>query len=345
MSKHGRPSSSAAMVPSALCSTPEAKEVGVPLDPQAQALIASLVGLKPVEQMTVQEMREGMEERARLTGGEPQPVDQVLSNEVPGPAGPIPVRIYVPAGSGPKPALVYFHGGGWARGSLQTHDILCRALANGGACIVVSVDYRMAPEHTFPAAIEDSLAATRWVAEHAEQIGIDPTRLAVGGDSAGGNLAAAVALVLRDEGRPALVHQLLIYPVTDYNFETRSYLDNAEGYNLTREAMRFYWRLYLRDESDADDQRASPLRARHFANLPSALVITAEYDPLRDEGRAYADRLRAGGTPTVYREYAGMIHGFVTSAGILDQGKQAIRDASAALRAAFSGATAAVRSR
>jgi acetyl esterase len=345
MSKRGRPSSSAAMVPSALCSTPEAKEVGVPLDPQAQALIASLVGLKPVEQMTVQEMREGMEERARLTGGEPQPVDQVLSNEVPGPAGPIPVRIYVPAGSGPKPALVYFHGGGWARGSLQTHDILCRALANGGACIVVSVDYRMAPEHTFPAAIEDSLAATRWVAEHAEQIGIDPTRLAVGGDSAGGNLAAAVALVLRDEGRPALVHQLLIYPVTDYNFETRSYLDNAEGYNLTREAMRFYWRLYLRDESDADDQRASPLRARHFANLPSAFVITAEYDPLRDEGHAYADRLRAGGTPTVYREYAGMIHGFVTSAGVLDQGKQAIRDASAALREAFSGATAAVRSR
>ncbi len=317
----------------------------MPLDPQAQALIDSLAGTKPVEEMTVQEMRDGMVERARLTGGEPQPVEQVLSSEVPGPAGPIPVRIYVPEGPAPKPGLVYFHGGGWARGNLDTHDILCRALANGGGCVVVSVDYRMAPEHTFPAAIEDSLAATRWVAEHAEQIGIDPTRLAVGGDSAGGNLAAAVALVLRDEGGPALVHQLLIYPVTDYNLDTRSYLDNAEGYNLTREAMRFYWRLYLRDESDAGDQRASPLRARHFANLPAAHVITAEFDPLRDEGRAYAERLRAGGTPTIYRDYAGMIHGFVTSAGVIDQGKQAIQDATAALREAFAGATAAVRSR
>ena len=312
----------------------------MPLDPQAQALIASLAGTKPVEEMTVQEMRDGMVERARLTGGTPQPVDQVLSSEVPGPAGPIPVRIYVSEGPAPKPGLIYFHGGGWARGNLDTHDILCRALANGGGCVVVSVDYRMAPEHTFPAAIDDSLAAT-----HAEQIGIDPTRLAVGGDSAGGNLAAAVALVLRDESGPALVHQLLIYPVTDYNLDTRSYLDNAEGYNLTREAMRFYWRLYLRTESDADDQRASPLRARHFADLPSAFVITAEYDPLRDEGRAYAERLREAGTPTVHRDYAGMIHGFVTSAGVIDQGKQAIRDASAALREAFAGTTVAVRAR
>jgi acetyl esterase len=317
----------------------------MPLDPQAQALIASAAGLKPVEQMTVQEMRDGMVERARLTGGTPQPVDQVLSSEVPGPAGSIPVRIYAPEGPAPKPGLVYFHGGGWARGNLDTHDILCRALANGGGCVVVSVDYRMAPEHTFPAAIDDSVAATRWVAEHAEQIGIDPTRLAVGGDSAGGNLAAAVALVLRDESGPALVHQLLIYPVTDYNLDTRSYLDNAEGYNLTREAMRFYWRLYLRDDSDADDPRASPLRARHFANLPAAFVITAEYDPLRDEGRAYADRLREAGTPVVHRDYAGMIHGFVTSAGVIDQGKQAIQDATAVLREAFAGATAAVRAR
>ena len=315
----------------------------MPLDPQAQAFIASVAGMKPVEQMTIQEMRDGLEERARLTAGEPQPVDQIISSEVPGPAGPILVRIYVPSGGGPKPGLVYFHGGGWARGSLDTHDSLCRALANGADCIVVSVDYRMAPEHTFPAAIEDALAATRWVGAHAGQIGIDPARVAVGGDSAGGNLAAAVALVLRDEGGPALVHQLLIYPVTDYNLDTRSYLDNAEGYNLTREAMRFYWRLYLRDEADADDQRASPLRARHFANLPSAFVITAEYDPLRDEGRAYADRLREAGTPTTHRDYAGMIHGFVTSAGVLDQGQQAIRDASAALREAFAGARVAVR--
>jgi acetyl esterase len=319
----------------------------VPLHPQAEALIASVAGGKPVEQMTIQEARDALEARARITGGEPEPVEQAISSEVPGPAGAIPVRIYVPRGSRPAelrlPGLVYFHGGGWVRGSLQTADVLCRSLANGGGCVVVSVDYRMAPEHTFPAAIDDAVAATRWVGEHAEQIGIDPERLAVGGDSAGGNLAAAVALVLRDEGGPRLVHQLLIYPVTDYNFETRSYRDNAQGYMLTRESMRFYWRLYLREQADADDQRASPLRARSLADLPPALVITAEFDPLRDEGRAYAERLQGEGTRAVYREYPGMIHGFVTSAGVLDHGKQAIKEAAAALREAFSGTAASAR--
>jgi len=307
----------------------------MPLDPQAQALIASMAGARPVEQMTVQEMRDGLEQRTRVTGGTPEPVDQVISGEVPAPSGPIPVRIYVPHGSRPMPGLVFFHGGGWARGSLQTHDSLCRSLANAGGCCVVSVDYRMAPEHTFPAAIDDAVAATRWVAHNAQQLGIDARHLAVGGDSAGGNLAAAVALVLRDAGGPALAFQLLFYPVMDYNFDTPSYVDNAEGYMLTRAAMRFYWRLYLRDESDADDQRAAPLRARDFANLPPALVITAEFDPLRDEGRAYADKLHGAGTPVIYREYPGMVHGFATMAGVLDQGKQAVQDAAAALRDAF----------
>jgi len=308
----------------------------MPLDPQAQALIASVAGGKPVEQMTPQEMRDALEERVRLTGGAPEPVDQVVPGVVPGPAGPIVVRIYTPkGGQAALPGLVYLHGGGWARGSLQTHDIVCRSLANGAGCVVVSVDYRMAPEHRFPAAFEDSLAATRWVAEHAAELGIDPRRLAVGGDSAGGNLAAAVALAARDAGGPSLVHQLLIYPVTDYNFDTRSYADNAEGYMLTRAAMQHYWRLYLRDGSDGADFRASPLRARDFGNLPPALVITAEFDPLRDEGRAYADRLREAGTPVLYREYPGMVHGFVTSAGVLDAGKQAVREAAAALKDAF----------
>jgi acetyl esterase len=307
----------------------------MPLDPQAQALIAGMVGAKPVDQMTVQEMRDGLEQRTLVTGGTPEPVDQVIAGEVPGAGGAIPVRIYVPQGSRPMPGLVFFHGGGWARGSLNTHDPLCRSLANAGGCIVVSVDYRMAPEHTFPAAIDDAVAATRWVANNAQQLGIDPQRLAVGGDSAGGNLAAAVTLVLRDAGGPPLAHQVLFYPVTDYNFDTASYAANAEGYMLTRDAMRFYWRIYLRDAADADDQRASPLRARDFANLPPALVITAEFDPLRDEGRAYADKLRGAGTPVVYRDYPGMVHGFATMAGVLDQGKQAVKDAAAALRDAF----------
>jgi acetyl esterase len=312
----------------------------MPLHPQAEALIAIGARDKPVDQMTPTEMREASEARALITAGEPEPVDQVLPGVVPGPAGPIPVRIYVPRGGRANgqelPGVVYFHGGGWVRGSLQTVDTLCRTLANSGACVVISVDYRMAPEHKFPAPFEDSLAATRWVGEHASELGIDHRRLAVAGDSAGGNLAAAVALAIREEGGPALLHQVLIYPVTDHNFETDSYRQNAEGYNLTRSAMQHYWQLYLRSDADADDYRASPLRAQDLSNLPPALIITAEYDPLLDEGRVYAERLRAAGTPTVYREYPGMVHGFVSSAGIVDMGKQAIREAGALLRDTFS---------
>jgi acetyl esterase/lipase len=307
----------------------------MPLDPQVQALIASVAGGKPVEQMTPREMREALEQRTRLTGGAPEPVEQVSEGQIPRPGGHIPVRIYAPAGERPLPGLVFLHGGGWARGSLSTHDPLCRQLASWGGCTVVSVDYRMAPEHPFPAAIEDSVTATRWVITNAAQLGIDPERIAVGGDSAGGNLAAAVALVLRDADGPKLVHQLLIYPVTDYNFETPSYRDNAEGYMLTRSAMQYYWRLYLRDEADAADFRASPLRAADFRNLPAATVMTAEFDPLRDEGRAYADRLREAGVAVRYREYPGLVHGFATSTGAIDAGRAAVQDAAAALREAF----------
>jgi acetyl esterase len=267
----------------------------------------------------------------------------VVNRTVPGPGGAIPVRIYIPQAPQPLPALVYFHGGGWVRGSLQTHDVLCRMLANAAACAVVSVDYRMAPEHRFPAAVEDAEAVTRWVAEHGREIGVDPSRLAVGGDSAGGNLAAAVALSLRDAGGPTLSFQVLIYPVTDFNFDTPSYVDNGEGYLLTRGAMQFYWRAYLADEVHGQDQRASPLRARSHADLPPALVITAEFDPLRDEGRAYAERLRGAGTSVELREYPGVIHGFFGSPGILDIARQAILDAAADLRAAFSGAAIPLR--
>lgn len=314
----------------------------MPLDPQTQAMIASVAGGKPVEQMTVQEMREALELRAKLTGGTPEPVAEVSAREVPGPGGPIPVRVYVPSSAeAGAPALVYFHGGGWVRGSLGTHDHVCRTLANGAACVVVSVDYRMAPEHVFPAAVDDSLAATRWVVEHAAELGVDPRRIAVGGDSAGGNLAAVVALLLRDAGETLLVHQLLVYPVIDRNFETRSYSENADGFMLTREAMRYYWRTYQPDESQADDPRACPIRASSHAGLPPALIITAEFDPLRDEGRAYADRLRAAGTPVEYHEYPGVVHGFFSSAGVIDRGKEALQEAAAALREAFSRSTLA----
>ncbi len=304
----------------------------MPLDPQAAALIASVAGGTPVEEMSIDEGRAMLEQRARLTAGVPEEVAEVRDAL----AGAIPVRVYRSEVGRTLPALVYFHGGGWVRGSLNTHDVLCRALANGGACAVVSVDYRMAPEHTFPTAIDDAFAATRWVFANARELDVDAERIAVGGDSAGGNLAAAVALLARENGGPSLVHQLLIYPVTDYNLNTSSYLANATGFMLTREAMRFYWKLYLRSDADGDDPRASPLRAPALNGLPPALVITAEFDPLLDEGRAYADRLRAAGVPVTYSEYAGMIHGFVTSAGVLDQGKAAVAEAGAALRAAFS---------
>jgi acetyl esterase len=307
----------------------------MPLDPQAQAMIARFAGGKPVEEMTPDEMRASLEERVRLTGGEAEPIDRVVDGQVARPGGHIPVRIYAPASERPLPGLVFLHGGGWARGSLDTHDRLCRSLANGAGCIVVSVDYRMAPEHRFPAALDDSATATRWVASNAANLGIDPDRLAVGGDSAGGNLAAAVTLVLREEGGPRLTHQLLIYPVTDFNFDTISYKDNATGYMLTRSAMRHYWALYLADASDGANYRASPLRATDFGKLPPATILTAEYDPLRDEGLAYAERLRAAGVAVRYLEYPGLIHGFATSAGALDRGRDAVQDAAAALREAF----------
>jgi len=313
----------------------------MPLDPQAAALIASLAGGTPVEQMTLEESRAALEERCRLTAGMPRDVARIMDGSVPGPGGAIRTRTYAPNASGAMPGLVFFHGGGWVRGSLQTHDSLCRALANDAGCVVVSVDYRMAPEHTFPAAIDDCFAATRWVAEHATELDIDPRYLAVAGDSAGGNLAAAVTHIARGAGGPHLAYQVLLYPVTDFNLETPSYVRNAEGYMLTRQAMRYYWQCYLARPDDGSDVRASPLRATDFSGLPPALVITAEFDPLLDEGRAYADKLRAAGVPVTYSEYAGMVHGFMTSAGVLDQGQRAIGEMASALQTAFGAAVVA----
>jgi acetyl esterase len=276
-----------------------------------------------------------MEERARLTAGPPQPVTSVVDRSIPGVDGELPVRIYAPDGPRPMPALVFFHGGGWVVGSLNTHDVLCRALANGGGCIVVSVDYRLAPEHKFPAAIDDCEAATRWVHANAQSLGIDTGRIAVGGDSAGGNLAAAVALALRDSGGPSLAYQLLIYPVTDHNYDTDSYRTNGEGYRLTLAAMQYYWNHYLRAASDADNQRASPLRARDLRGLPPAFVATAEFDPLLSEGRAYADRLGEAGVAVEYCEYPGLVHGFAAQGGVVDRAREAIDELAAALNRAF----------
>jgi len=310
----------------------------MPLDPDAWALLDQLAvaGGKPVEESTVEEAR-ASHALARELAGPPEPVHRIEDRRIPGPAGDIPVRIYTPSGPGPFPALVYFHGGGWVVGNLESVDVPLRSLANRAHCVVVSVDYRLAPEHKFPAAPDDCYAATRWVSEHATELGVDPNRLAVGGDSAGGNLAAVVALMARDQNGPRVAYQLLIYPVTNHDFATTSYVANAEGYLLTRGAMIWFWNHYLATPADGGQPYASPLRAPRLNDLPPARVIVAGFDPLCDEGEAYAARLNDAGVPTDLRRYDGLIHGFFTRAGQIAAARRAVEETAGALRAALSG--------
>jgi acetyl esterase len=314
----------------------------MPLNPEAQAVLDQMAssGVPPLHTLSVEAARQLIIDLF-ATKGEREPVGKVEDRGVPGPAGQIPVRIYTPTGSGPFPMLVYFHGGGWVIGNIETHDAPCRALANQAGSIVVSVDYRLAPEHRFPAGPEDCYAATRWAADHAEEIGGDPRRLAVGGDSAGGNLAAVVAQMARDRGGPPLAFQLLVYPVTDHRFDTASYRENADGYFLTKDGMEWFWNHYLGRAADGDQPLASPLRARDLQGLPPAFVMTAEYDPLRDEAEAYAARLREAGVPVALTRYPGMIHGFFSMGNVLGAGKRGMGDAASALRAAFAQRRAA----
>jgi acetyl esterase len=250
------------------------------------------------------------------------------------------IRAFRPVVGEVVPALVYFHGGGWTIGDVDTHDAVCRQLALGARCAVFSVDYRLAPEHPFPAAVEDCVAATAYVCGEAAKLGIDPRRVAVGGDSAGGNLAAVVALQARDAGGPPLAFQLLVYPATDQRLATASHARNARGYLLEREGIEFFRRCYLPDPRSYADWRASPLLAKSHSRLPPALVITAGYDPLLDEGRAYAEALQAAGVEVAYREYAEMVHGFLLFGGVLDTANAAVAECCAALRRAFDKVTA-----
>jgi acetyl esterase len=258
-----------------------------------------------------------------------------------GPGGPIALRAYRPSGSRVEevlPALVYFHGGGWTIGDLDTHDVVCRQLANGARCAVFSVDYRMGPESPFPAAVDDCLAATQWVAAEAGALRVDAARIAVGGDSAGGNLATVVALLARDKGAPRLCFQLLVYPATDQRMEFPSIERNGEGYLLTKQAMQYFRSQYLPRREDWNDWRASPLLAQSLAGLPPALVITAGFDPLVDEGKAYAERLAREGVQVAQREYPDMVHGFLLMGGVLDTANAAVGECCGALRAGFDGA-------
>lgn len=310
----------------------------MPLDPIAAGLLEQLAaaGMPPLNEMSPPDAREAAE-GFRALAGEPQDVADVSDSTIPGPAGDIPVRIYTPvgAGSGPLPCLIYYHGGGWVLGDIEGLDTACRALANKAACKVVSVEYRLAPEHKFPAPLDDCYAALEWVAANAASIGVDADRLAVGGDSAGGNLATAVALRARDHGGPDLRLQVLVYPVTNHDFSTPSYAENGDGYLLTRDMMVWFWDHYLNGPEDGKDPLASPLQAEDLSRLPPALVITAEFDPLRDEGEAYAARLREAGVKVTQKRFDGQIHAFFQMLGVFPAATEAIDDAAAELKSAF----------
>jgi acetyl esterase len=303
------------------------------LHPEVRALLEMMdaQGAPPLETQDAVEARAARLEPMKMLGGQPAALGRVEDLSIPGPGpgpgGEIPIRIYAIEHGGLRPALVYFHGGGFVFGNLDTHDAVCRSIAKESGAVVISVDYRLAPEHKFPAAVDDSHAATLWVAANAERLGIDASRIAVGGDSAGGNLAIVVAMRCRDAGGPALAAQVLIYPVTDVSsFETASHRELAEGYFLTRTAMDWFTGHYLASPDQKRHPEASPLLAPNLSGLPPALVITAEFDPLRDEGEAYAERLRQAGVPVTVTRYPGMIHAFVSMHGVLTDGRLAIKE-------------------
>jgi acetyl esterase len=311
------------------------------IDPQMKALLDFVNAQGPMflRAETAEQARAKMQ---ALMENRPVPVAEVYRVEdraIPGAAGnTIPIRIYTPEARTPLGVLVFFHGGGWVLGDLDSHDGLCRDLANGAGCLVVSIGYRLAPEHKFPAAPEDCYAATRWAAENAAEFGGDPARLAVGGDSAGGNLAAAVALMARDRGGPPLRLQLLVYPCIDAANDTPSHKEFAQdGFILSKADMDWFWGHYLSGDRDRRNPYACPLRAQSLAGLPPALVLTASLDPLRDEGERYASVLRLAGVSVTCTRYDGVTHGFVSFANVLDQGKKGLAQATEALRTAFAG--------
>jgi acetyl esterase len=311
----------------------------MPVDPQMKLVLerAAKAALPPLYSLSAPEARRQYKEtRAALAPPVPQ-VAAVRDLAAPGPAGPVPLRLYRGLGTAEDaalPALVYFHGGGWTIGDLDTHDSVCRALANKARCMVISVDYRMGPEHRFPAAVDDCIAVTRWVAEQGAALGVDAARIAVGGDSAGGNLAAVVAIALRDAGGPPLVFQALVYPATDQRQDTQSHAKYAEGFLLTRGNLVWFRDNYL-EPGDYDDWRASPIRAADVSRLPPAHIITAGYDPLVDEGQAYADRLVAAGVPVLYECFEGMAHGFLSMGGVLAAANHALYRIGQSLNQAF----------
>jgi acetyl esterase len=280
----------------------------MPLHPQAKEVcdLANSTRVPVAAEDRVRLTREGWALYLAMTGGDPQPVDAVEDREADG----VPIRVYRPSADTDLPIFVVFHGGGWVIGNVEQYDGIARWLANASGAVVVSVDYRLAPEHPYPAPLDDCWTAVQWVAAHASRLGGDASRIAVGGDSAGGNLAAVCALLARDAGAPALALQALVYPVCDVDFETASYVANGEGYLLDLDQMQWFVDSYTTGLVDPTDWHVSPLRAPDLGGVAPAVILTAEYDPLRDEGEAYAVRLRESGVAVEYRCFEGMIHSF-----------------------------------
>jgi acetyl esterase len=307
----------------------------MPVDPQVRMILDQMEaqGAPPISELTPAEARAAMANLAAL-GKYPDERAPTEDRTIPGPGGGIPVRIYRPNSDIPLPVVVFMHGGGWVIGNVDTHDSVCQQLATSVPAVVVSVDYRLAPEYPYPAAVEDCMAATNWVHEHAEELGADGDRLAVAGDSAGGNLAAVVSIKARDAGGPPISFQVLVYPATDLTRASPSHAANGQGYLLTKESMDWFIGHYA-PGSELKNPDVSPLFADSLAGLPPALVITAEFDPLRDEGEAYADRLRESGVEARTSRYDGMIHAFFGMDLLLPQAAEAIQEASTSLRQAL----------
>jgi acetyl esterase len=308
----------------------------MPVNPQLQQILDTIASRNapPIYTLTPAEAREASMKVRKIFVGESPALARIENRAIPGPAGEIPVRLFADAVGKALPLLVYYHGGGWVVGNLDTHDDVCRRLALHSGCLVMSVDYRLAPEHKFPAAVDDAMAAVRWAARHGAEIGGDPRRIAVGGDSAGGNLAAVVSLIARDEGNSPIRFQLLVYPATAHDFSAPSMKANAKGYFLEVEGMRWFLNHYFRSWADASDPLAAPIRAASLAGLPPAYVITAAYDPLCDEGELYARKLKEAGVPTEHRRYEDAIHAFFTMS-VTELTSQTVKDAAAALKRAL----------
>lgn len=310
------------------------------VDANVRLLLDALAaqGYPPMESLPPAEARKLAAEILGAVSGAAEPLRSVETLRIPGPGGEIPIRVYTPESAPPHPGLVYFHGGGWVVCDLDTHDVVCSALAHRAGAVVVSVDYRLAPEHKFPAAVEDCYAATVWTAANAERLGIDRNRISVGGDSAGGTLAAVISLKSRQENGPDLALQVMVYPVTNLSsFTTESYREFGEDHQLTKVQMEWFRDHYLAREQDARHPYASPLLERDVSGLPPALVITAECDPLRDEGEAYARRLRDAGVPVTCRRYPGMVHPFFSMPGAVPQAREAFQQVADAVKTARRG--------